>query len=103
MSLSNSSPSMSDKSPSLWCIVPAAGIGQRMQADSPKQYLPLNGKTIIEQVIATLLNFEPLAGVVVAVNAEDTHWHNLAISNHPKLHTVTGGDERCHSALSALH
>ena len=27
-------------------VVPAAGIGSRMQADKPKQYLPIHGQPI---------------------------------------------------------
>ncbi len=31
-----------------WAVVPAAGVGKRMNADRPKQYLQLNDKTVIE-------------------------------------------------------
>jgi 2-C-methyl-D-erythritol 4-phosphate cytidylyltransferase len=37
-----------------WGIVPAAGVGKRMQADRPKQYLPLNNTTVIEQTLTRL-------------------------------------------------
>ena len=36
-------------------VVPAAGIGKRMQADCPKQYLQIAGKTIIEHTLTNLL------------------------------------------------
>ncbi|MGR5541661.1 2-C-methyl-D-erythritol 4-phosphate cytidylyltransferase, partial [Vibrio campbellii] len=32
----------------IYAIIPAAGVGSRMQADKPKQYLTLQGKTILE-------------------------------------------------------
>ncbi|NYS34801.1 2-C-methyl-D-erythritol 4-phosphate cytidylyltransferase, partial [Streptococcus danieliae] len=32
-------------------LIPAAGIGSRMNADCPKQYLSVAGKTIIEHTI----------------------------------------------------
>ena len=35
-------------------IVPAAGTGTRMQTDTPKQYLSLRGKKIIEYTLTTL-------------------------------------------------
>ncbi len=37
-----------------WAIVPAAGVGKRMQADRPKQYLELAGKTVIEHTLLRL-------------------------------------------------
>ena len=39
-------------------IVPAAGTGTRMQTDTPKQYLSLRGKKIIEYTLTTLLSYE---------------------------------------------
>ena len=36
-------------------VVPAAGIGKRMKADCPKQYLYIAGKTIIEHTLMNLL------------------------------------------------
>lgn len=35
-------------------IVPAAGVGSRMQADRPKQYLTLLGKTVLEHTVEHL-------------------------------------------------
>lgn len=86
----------------LWFVVPAAGIGQRMGAALPKQYLPFASSTILETTLQTLLSIEPLAGIVVAIHPNDTHWPTLAISRHTNIHTVIGGDERADSVLSAL-
>lgn len=60
-----------------WGIVPAAGVGKRMQADRPKQYLPLNGGTVIEQTLTRLLQVEVFSAVVVAISAEDPFGQNL--------------------------
>jgi 2-C-methyl-D-erythritol 4-phosphate cytidylyltransferase len=86
----------------LWFIVPAAGIGQRMGAAVPKQYLPFANATILETTLNTLLAIKPLAGIVVAIHPKDTHWSTLPVSQHAKVYTVTGGDERADSVLSAL-
>jgi 2-C-methyl-D-erythritol 4-phosphate cytidylyltransferase len=86
----------------LWFIVPAAGIGQRMGANSPKQYLPLGETTILEQTLSTLLAVENVQGIVVALHLDDPYWENLSIASHPKIHTVVGGDERADSVLVAL-
>lgn len=85
-----------------WFVVPAAGIGQRMGADCPKQYLPLGDSTILEQTLSTLLLLEHSQGIVVALHPDDQYWPTLSLSNHPKIHTVTGGAERADSVLAAL-
>ena len=83
-------------------IVPAAGIGSRMQATIAKQYLKLGSKTVIEHSLSQLLTYPKLAEVVVALHPEDNHFPSLEIASHPKLRAVTGGDERVDSVLAAL-
>ena len=51
----------------VWAIVPAAGIGSRMQADRPKQYLQLDGKTVIEHTLQRLASHPRIKGIVVAI------------------------------------
>ncbi|BCG64862.1 MAG: 2-C-methyl-D-erythritol 4-phosphate cytidylyltransferase [Methyloprofundus sp.] len=85
-----------------WGIVPAAGVGKRMQADRPKQYLPLNGGTVIEQTLTRLLQVEVFSAVVVAISAEDPFWPELDISKNKRIYTAPGGKERADSVLSAL-
>ncbi len=86
-----------------WGIVPAAGVGKRMQADRPKQYLPLNGVTVIEQSLTRLLQVQQFTAVVVAISKEDPYWPKLAISKNSRIRTAAGGKERADSVLSALH
>lgn len=85
-----------------WGIVPAAGVGKRMQADRPKQYLLLNNKTVIEQTLARLLEVEQITAVVVAISKEDPFWPKLEISKNTRVLTAPGGKERADSVLSAL-
>ena len=80
-----------------WAIVPAAGIGKRMGADKPKQYLALRGKTIIEHTLQRLISAEIFEGIVVAVSKDDTLWPGIPISNHPLLTVAPGGMERAAS------
>ena len=86
-----------------WAVIPAAGIGTRMQAGFPKQYLTINNKAVIEYTLAAFCNHEKISGVVVAISPEDTYWSNLQITGHPKIRTTHGGQERCHSVLNCLH
>jgi len=85
-----------------WGIVPAAGVGKRMQADRPKQYLKLNGVTVIEQTLTRLLQVEKLTAVVVAISKEDPYWSTLEIATNSRILKAPGGKERADSVLSAL-
>lgn len=88
--------------PSYWAVVPAAGVGKRMQADRPKQYLPLLDKTVIEQTLLRLLDVTSFTAVVVAITTTDPYWPELPIAQHPKIKTAPGGKERADSVLSCL-
>ncbi|MBU0499031.1 MAG: 2-C-methyl-D-erythritol 4-phosphate cytidylyltransferase [Gammaproteobacteria bacterium] len=85
-----------------WAIIPAAGAGRRMGADIPKQYLPLGGRTVIEQTIGRLLEHPAISKVVVALSAKDAWWSGTCYASHPRVLRATGGEERCHSVLNAL-
>jgi 2-C-methyl-D-erythritol 4-phosphate cytidylyltransferase len=85
-----------------WAVVPAAGVGKRMQSDKPKQYLPLLGKTVLEQTLERLLQADVFSAVAVAISKEDPYWPELACSHHKKVVTAAGGKERADSVLSAL-
>jgi len=85
-----------------WAVVPAAGIGKRMQADRPKQYLEIAGRPLIEYAISQLMADPHIEGVVVAISADDEYWPALEIALDKPLWVVEGGVERCHSVLNAL-
>jgi len=90
------------ESTKFWGIVPAAGVGKRMQADRPKQYLELAGKTVIEQTLARLLQADVFEVIAVAISSDDPYWPQLPIAQHEKILTAAGGKERADSVLSAL-
>lgn len=83
-------------------IVPAAGVGSRMKADRPKQYLTLLGKTVLEHTLEQLLAHPNIAQVVVALSLDDPYFCDLPLANHPRVIRVNGGKERADSVLSAL-
>ena len=90
--------------PKYWAVVPAAGSGRRMGGDIPKQYLSLQGSTVLEHTLNTLFACEPIEGVVLALSPEDGYWQEIAPRFSGKnLACVDGGDERCHSVLNAVH
>ncbi|MGB7934351.1 MAG: 2-C-methyl-D-erythritol 4-phosphate cytidylyltransferase [Gammaproteobacteria bacterium] len=97
-------PAASATVPKYWAIVPAAGSGRRMAAEVPKQYLPLQGITVLEHTLNVLFACESIEGVVLALSPEDNYWTEIAPRYAGKnLACVAGGDERCHSVLNALH
>jgi 2-C-methyl-D-erythritol 4-phosphate cytidylyltransferase len=85
-----------------WAIVPAAGVGKRMNADRPKQYLDLAGRVVIEHTLSRLLQAGVFSAISVAISEEDPYWPELALSKHEKIITASGGKERADSVLSGL-
>ena len=83
-------------------VVPAAGIGSRMQVTTPKQYLVIGNKTILEHSVLALLQHPFITQVVVALHPEDTTFASLAIARDPRVQAVIGGDSRAASVLQAL-
>ena len=85
-----------------WAIIPAAGIGKRMQADRPKQYLPLHNKTVIEHTLDRLLSMDEICGVVLSISETDEYWSELAYVSDKPVVIAKGGVERSDSVLNAL-
>ncbi len=85
-----------------WAVVPAAGVGQRMHAPLPKQYLPLAGRTVIEHTLNVLLQHPRIQGLVVALSPEDGWWQNLRIDTPKPLLLTSGGEQRYHSVRRGL-
>jgi len=93
----------SNTEPGFWAVVPAAGSGKRMRAETPKQYLRLADKTVLEHTLDTLLACKRISAVILVLSASDRHWPEIRGRYQGQaLETVTGGDERCHSVLNGL-
>lgn len=74
-----------------------------MEANCPKQYLPLAGRTVIEHSLDALLNHPAISGGVVALSETDGYWGELVYQHSKPVHKAVGGKERCDSVLNALH
>ena len=86
----------------VWAIVPAAGIGSRMQADRPKQYLELAGRTVLEHTLQRLASHDRIKGIIVAIAENDPWWPQVSVKSDRPIHVVTGGKERADSVYNAL-
>lgn len=87
--------------PSTWVVIPAAGVGARVGAAKPKQYIAIDGEAMLLRSLRPFLEADFVEGVVLALSANDTWWPELNFS-HPKLQLCIGGTERADSVLAGL-
>ncbi len=80
-------------------IIPAAGIGRRMQSDIPKQYLTIAGKTLLEHCANVFLCHPLIDHVVVVVHPNDAEAARLLSKD---VHVITGGAQRADSVLAGV-
>ncbi|HEY0491242.1 MAG TPA: 2-C-methyl-D-erythritol 4-phosphate cytidylyltransferase [Telluria sp.] len=61
------------KTPRYFALIPAAGVGARMAAGSPKQYLQIGGKPMLRHTIDAFLSSDLISHTFVVVSADDGH------------------------------
>lgn len=91
----------------IWAVVPAAGVGARMNSAVPKQYLELQGEAVLKLSINRLLQLPEIHGLVVPVSplelaSENSFWQQLKLDTDPRISGCAGGDSRQESVLRAL-
>lgn len=83
-------------------VVPAAGIGARVGAAVPKQYLELAGRALLQWSVRALLAAPFIETVVVVVAPGDTLADEL-VGNWPRVRVhAVGGASRRDSVLAGL-
>ncbi len=85
-----------------WLVMPAAGAGRRLGEPTPKQYIELHGRAVIEWALAPYVRDPRCAGMVVALAPQDPYWPRLASRGLAAVRTVAGGSERAQSVAHAL-
>lgn len=85
-----------------WLVIPAAGVGARMAADRPKQYLQIAGRSILEHTLHCFLDHPGLLGAVVCVAVDDPFWPHLPVASDSRIRRAAGGRERADSVLAGL-
>jgi 2-C-methyl-D-erythritol 4-phosphate cytidylyltransferase len=83
-------------------IIPAAGVGKRMQSVVPKQYLDIDGMTILDRTINKFITLEFINKVIVALSPNDEYFRDSKFINNSKLLVVSGGKERCDSVYNGI-
>src|SRR5688500_14305093 len=85
-------------------VLPAAGSGQRMGASRPKQYLEVNGATVLQHTLQRLGSMASFDRIMLVLGAHDAWWPDVASRLPPALretiHIVAGGVQRCDSVLN---
>lgn len=92
--------------PKLALIVPAAGSGVRLGKSTPKPYLQIEGKTILEHTLYCFQEVEGLSEVVVSTSGQYIEATKNILDNlfpFIKKSVVLGGKERQHSIMNALN
>jgi len=84
-------------------VVPAAGVGKRMQAACPKQYLKIGQLTILEHTVLRLAAHPNIDKIIIALGSEDEYFPTTQLGQHPKIEIVNGGKERVDSVLAGLN
>ncbi|GLS82827.1 2-C-methyl-D-erythritol 4-phosphate cytidylyltransferase [Paraferrimonas haliotis] len=84
-------------------IVPAAGVGARMQAACPKQYLSIDNKSILDHTLSVLQSHPRIKRIVCAISPDDGYFGDSVFAHHQQVTRVDGGVERADSVFNCLH
>jgi len=87
-------------------IIPAAGVGTRMGASIPKQYLEINGISVLRLTLQSIARMPSVCEVVVACSPDFADSVKQAaeglFDDNTQLTIVDGGDQRQDSVRNAL-
>lgn len=86
-------------------IIAGGGVGKRMGAAVPKQFLEIKGKPILVYTIEKFLRVFPDIQVVLVLPAnQHSKWMEIKqrFLAHQSIHLVAGGQERFHSVKNGL-
>lgn len=88
--------------PSLWVLIPAAGVGRRMGTALPKQFLRLGSRTVLEHTLSIFLEHPAIRGVVLVLGV-GADVPGAGTERDPgRLFEVPGGAERADSVRNGL-
>ena len=91
-----------NKSQQFTVIVPAAGVGKRMLASCPKQYLTINNETILSHTVNRLLSHKNINKVILVLSDDDDYFAQTELAANSNVIRVSGGKERVDSVLNGL-
>ena len=85
----------------IYAVLAAGGIGSRMGADKPKQYIEIGGKAIIVHTAEKFLKCERVDKVIVLCPAD---WvdYTREIFSDTEVVIISGGDTRNETLMNAI-
>lgn len=87
-----------------YVIVPAAGIGARIGAAVPKQFLKIGQHTVLDYTLQALLSCVTIKHIVVILSpSHELYKNQLDIEDKRVSFIYTGGDTRAETVLNGLH
>ncbi len=88
-----------------YVLIIAGGVGQRMNMDIPKQFIPINGKPVLMHTIARFYEYDKTMDIIVIIpRAHVSLWKDLCVEFNFKIkhQIVNGGKERFYSVKNGL-
>ena len=92
---------MNSLAPRYFALIPAAGVGARMAASGPKQYLKIGGKPMLRHAIDAFLFSELIAHTYVVVSPDDPIIDSV-VPSHGVTVLRCGGATRMESVRNGL-
>lgn len=93
---------MTTPAPRYIALIPAAGVGARMAANGPKQYLVLGGKPMLRHTVDAFGASDLIAHTYVVVSADDPHIDAVVPAAEGVTVLRCGGATRMESVRNAL-
>lgn len=89
-----------------YIIIVAGGIGTRMKADRPKQFIEINGVPIIVKTIQCFVRYNPQIKIIVSVHKNYKSYlegliEKFGFQNY-SIQIAIGGETRFHSVKNGL-
>jgi 2-C-methyl-D-erythritol 4-phosphate cytidylyltransferase len=85
-----------------WVVIPAAGSGRRMEQSTPKQFLMLNGRPVIDYSLALFYHHPHIQGIVVVSDPQDPRLLSAIEPYRDKVVITNGGASRAESVVNGL-
>jgi 2-C-methyl-D-erythritol 4-phosphate cytidylyltransferase len=89
------------QAPRYFALIPAAGVGARMGAGSPKQYLKIGGKPMLRHTLDAFQSSELIAHTFVVVSPDDP-FIDAVVPRHGVTVLRCGGASRMESVRNGL-
>lgn len=87
----------------MYVIIVAAGSGQRFVSETPKQFLEIAGKLVIQHCIDAFDSVDEVTGIVLVMPEDENLWPKAELQSNKKLYHTKGGKNRVLSVIQGLN